>query len=227
MVHIAAPTPRCHVAKCSIFVARGPGGLLLFSTSRILAHHRHPGTRFRTHPQHARTHGRRTGSALHCTQFHTRYSLPNAPTARPVSQTPRRISVSPLRAMPHAPLPLFSVFRVPLCARSFSLSHARPVPHAPLPLLSVFRVPLCARSFSLSHERPRTPFPLPVVVLQHAQRLSFSSSGFPPFSWPAVLSFYLQRIAPRATPACMHAYLLARARTTDERTIRRAVRRRG
>ena len=32
----AVPAPRCHVAKCSIFVARGPGGLLLFSTSSPL-----------------------------------------------------------------------------------------------------------------------------------------------------------------------------------------------
>ena len=58
---------------------------------------------------------------------------------------------------------------------------------------------------------------------------SSSSSGFPPFSWPAVLSFYLYRVAPRATPPAsrMHARLLASARTTDERTMRRAVRRRG
>ena len=41
------------------------------------------------------------------------------------------------------------------------------------------------------------------------------------------LSLYLQRIAPRAASACMQARLLARARTTDERTMRRAVRRRG
>ena len=77
LVHIAAPKPRYRVAKCSIFVVRGPGGFLLFSTSRILAHHRHPGVRFRTHPQHARAHGRRNrrrGSVLHCTQCHTRRS---------------------------------------------------------------------------------------------------------------------------------------------------------
>ena len=79
-VHIAAPTPRCHVSKCSISVARGPGGLLLFSTSRILAHHRHPGIRFPTHPQHARAHGRRTGSVLHCTQCHTRRSRSSPPS---------------------------------------------------------------------------------------------------------------------------------------------------
>ena len=33
----------------------------------------------------------------------------------------------------------------------------------------------------------------------------FSSSGFPPFSWPAVLSFYLLRIALLAAPARVHA----------------------
>ena len=68
----------------------------------------------------------------------------------------------------------------------------------------------------------------------------FSSSGFPPFSWPAVLSFYLLRIAllaaparvrarpfflstcyalrraPRS-PACTHARWCTRRRPTDER----------
>ena len=112
-----------------------------------------------------------------------------------------------------------------------------PMPHAPLPLPAVLLVPPHAHSASLLHAGPRTPFPLPTVVSQHAWRLSFllqgshpllgrpasffSSSGFPPFSWPAVLSFYLLRIAPRATPARLHARLLARARTTDERTMRR------
>ena len=33
----------------------------------------------------------------------------------------------------------------------------------------------------------------------------FCSSGFPPFSWPAALSFYLLRAAPHAAPARMHA----------------------
>ena len=91
------------------------------------------------------------------------------------------------------------------------------MPHAPLPLPSVLLVPPHAHSASLFHAGPRTPFPLPAV----------SSSGFPPFSWPAVLSFYSLCIAPRAAPACMRACLLARTRTTDERTTRRAVRRRG
>ena len=50
------------------------------------------------------------------------------------------------------------------------------------------------------------------VLRQRAARATaataflFSSSGFPPFSWPAVLSFYLLRVAPRAAPpACTHA----------------------
>ena len=47
----------------------------------------------------------------------------------------------------------------------------------------------------------------------------FSSSGFPPFSWPAILSFYLYRIAPRAAPLARTRFLLARAprRPTNER----------
>ena len=42
LVHIAVPASRCHVAKCPIFVARGPGGLMLLSSSSILAHHQSP-----------------------------------------------------------------------------------------------------------------------------------------------------------------------------------------
>ena len=38
---------------------------------------------------------------------------------------------------------------------------------------------------------------------------------FPPFYWPAFLSFYLHRTAPHAAPARMHARPLARTPTTD------------
>ena len=104
----------------------------------------------------------------------------------------------------------------------------RTMPHAPLPLPlpSVLLVPPYAHRASLFHAGPRTPFPLPaVVVSQHAWRLSFSFSGFPPFSWPAVLSFYLLRIAPRATtPARMHARSLAHTPTTFTTDERRDVR---
>ena len=52
-IHVAVLTPRSHVAKCSIFMVRGPSRLLLSSASSILAHHQHPYTCSRTHPQHA------------------------------------------------------------------------------------------------------------------------------------------------------------------------------
>ena len=58
-IHVAIPAPRSHVAKCSIFVARGPGGLLPFATNSSLTRRWHPRTRSRTHPQHARTHRHR------------------------------------------------------------------------------------------------------------------------------------------------------------------------
>ena len=84
-------------------------------------------------------------------------------------------------------------------------------------------------SFMQDHT-PHTPFrlfrfPLTARGGLAARTAPFSCSGSPPFSWPAVLSSYVQRIAPRATSARMHARSLAHARTTDERTKRRAVQR--
>ena len=66
-------------------------------------------------------------------------------------------------------------------------------------------------------------------ISQHARRLSFSSSGFPPFSWPAVLSFHLLRVAPAVLSFCLlrvapHSTparaqnTLASARTDDRQT---------
>ena len=52
----------------------------MFSTSSILAHHKHPSIRSRTHPQHARTHHHRTGSVLLCTQCHMRRSRSPRPS---------------------------------------------------------------------------------------------------------------------------------------------------
>ena len=64
---------------------------------------------------------------------------------------------------------------------------------------------------SFSHRSPRCSHH--PRISRHARRLSFSSSGFPPLSWPAVLSFFCFalrrllllsacfRVAPRATPA--------------------------
>ena len=99
------------------------------------------------------------------------------------------------------------------------------------PTLPALLGPLCTtartRRFSLFHIRPHTLLPLPVIVSPLARRPSFSSSELPPF-FLAGRSFFLlaSRCAARRA-ARMHARLLASARTTDERTMRRADRRRG
>ena len=94
------------------------------------------------------------------------------------------------------------------------------------------------RFLSFMHSPPRCSHH--PQILQHALRLSFSSLGFPPFSWPAVLSF-LSSCAASAAPsfcllsrcaarhACLQAktHTLARAPTIDGRTMRRTVRRHG
>ena len=54
-IRAVVPAPRSHVAKRSIFVARGPGGLLPFATNSSLTRRQHPRAHSRTHPQHART----------------------------------------------------------------------------------------------------------------------------------------------------------------------------
>ena len=69
-IHVAIPAPRSHVAKCSIFVARGPGELLPFATNSSLTRRQHPRTRSRTHPQHARTHRHRKRSVVAFSLFH-------------------------------------------------------------------------------------------------------------------------------------------------------------
>ena len=47
-------------------------------------------------------------------------------------------------------------------------------------------------------------------ISRHARRLSFSTSGFPPFSWPAVLSFFLLRVASAALSFCLLSRCAAR-----------------
>ena len=152
--------------------------------------------------------------------------------------------------------------RLPSCAHA---RHAdRRVPKLQLPcncppILAVLLVPLLAvvrlPPLLLLHTTVADHMGIVVDFLFLFRALSFSSSGFPPFSWPAVLSFLLAsrcaarrarphartkllaalsfyllriaRIAPRATPARMHARSLVLTPTTDGRTTRRAVRRRG
>ena len=72
----------------------------------------------------------------------------------------------------------------------------------------------------------RTPHAAPTAYGGLAAQRLFLGQGSH-LSWPAVFSSYLQRIALHATPARTHARSHAHARTTDERTMRRADRRRG
>jgi hypothetical protein len=69
-IRAVVPAPHSHVAKCSIFVARGPGGLLPFATSSSLTRRQRPRTHSRTHPQHARTHRHRKRSVIAFSLFH-------------------------------------------------------------------------------------------------------------------------------------------------------------
>ena len=66
-VRAVVPAPRSHVAKCSIFVARGPGELLPFATSSSLTRRQRPRTHY---PQHARTHRHRKRSVVAFSLFH-------------------------------------------------------------------------------------------------------------------------------------------------------------
>ena len=111
-IRAVVPAPRSHVAKCSIFVARGPGGLLSFATSSNLARRQRPRTHSRTHPQHARIHRRRKRSVGTFSLLHAQ-----PPTLLPPP--------SDLAARP-ATFPFF--FRVPtlfLAGRSFFLFVSR------------------------------------------------------------------------------------------------------
>ena len=122
------------------------------------------------------------------------------------------------RARAHSPIELTIITQERCCCARHA---ARAAPAALCPLCTTART----QRLSLLY---RTPHAAPIARGGLAARAApLSCSGFPPFSWPAVLSSYLQRIAPRATPARAYACTHAHARTTDERTTRRAVRRRG
>ena len=58
---------------------------------------------------------------------------------------------------------------------------------------------------------------------RYARRPSFSSSGFPPFSWPAVLSFLLPRVAPAVLSFCLLSRCAAH-HTRPQTTIRKYAR---
>ena len=113
-------------------------------------------------------------------------------------------------------------------------SHAAST-HAPAPVrthstlgLTVIANDQSLRFLSFMHSPPRCSHH--PHVSRHARRISFSSSGFPPFSWPAVLSFFLLRVASATLSFCLLFALrraprlpatknpLASAHTDDRRT---------
>ena len=55
------------------------------------------------------------------------------------------------------------------------------------------------------HAQPPALLPPPFLpwISRRARRFPFSSSGFPPFSWPAVLTFFLLRVASAALSFCL------------------------
>ena len=111
-IHVAIPAPRSHVAKCSIFVARDPSELLPFATRSSLTRRRHPRTRSRAHPQHARTHRHRKRSVVAFSLFH----------AQPPALLPPH---SRFAARPAAFLFFFRVPTLFLAGRSFFLFASR------------------------------------------------------------------------------------------------------
>ena len=111
-IRAVVPAPHSHVAKCSIFVARGPGELLPFATSSSLTRRQHPRTRSRTHPQHARTHRHRKRSVVAFSLLH----------AQPPALLP---PPSDLAARPATFLFFFRVPTLFLAGRSFFLFASR------------------------------------------------------------------------------------------------------
>ena len=107
--------PHSRVAKCSIFVARGPGELLPFATSSSLTRRQHPRTRSRTHPQHARTHRHRKRSVVSFSLFH----------AQPPALLPPPSDFADFVARPATFLFFFRVPTLSLAGRSFFLFASR------------------------------------------------------------------------------------------------------
>ena len=112
-IRAVVPAPHSHVAKCSIFVARGPGGLLPFATSSSLTRRQRPRTHSRTHPQHARTHRHRKRSIV--VAFSLLHAQPPALLPPP----------SDLAARPATFLFFFRVPTLFLAGRSFFLFASR------------------------------------------------------------------------------------------------------
>ena len=110
-IRAVVPAPRSHVAKCLIFVARGPDGLLPCTTNSSLTRRQHPRAHSRTHPLHART-------RRHCGRIVVAFSLLHAhiPALPPPPLD--------LAARPATFFFFFFFFRVPtpfLTGRSFFL----------------------------------------------------------------------------------------------------------
>ena len=92
----AVPASRWHVAKYSIFVARGPGGMMLFSSRSTLAHHQSPTA------MHAATspHRHPCVSMPRCEVLDLRGSRPGR-TVVVFKQQHSRTPPTPKRPLPH------------------------------------------------------------------------------------------------------------------------------
>ena len=142
-IHVAIPAPRSHVAKCSIFVARDPSELLPFATSSSLTRRRHPRTRSRAHPQHARTHRHRKRSVVAFSLFHAQPPALLPPHSR-FAARPAAFSFLLQGSHPFLGRPFFLSFCLalrrplfPLLASRCAARHARP----PAKTRSLARIP--------------------------------------------------------------------------------------
>ena len=128
-VRAVVPAPHSHVAKCSIFVARGPGELLPFATSSSLTRRQHPRTRLRTHPQHARTHRHRKRSVVALSLMHAQPPAllppPSGLTARPTTLLSLLRGSHPLLGRPFFLSFRFALRRLLFLSACFSRCAAR------------------------------------------------------------------------------------------------------
>ena len=129
-IRAVVPAPHSHVAKCSIFVARGPGGLLPFATSSSLTRRQRPRTHSRTHPQHARTHRHRKRSIGRCV-FSPSCTAPRAaPTTLRSCGTPGDFPFLLQGSHPFLGRPFLLSFRFALRRLLFLSACFRAVPRA-------------------------------------------------------------------------------------------------
>ena len=146
--HVAVPAPRCHVSKCSIFVARGPGGLFMFF------HQQHPRTppntqapaRASTARQDSRS-SRRISAAVH--------AIPHAPLLLPsvFLAPPHAHSDSLFHAGPRTPFPLSAVVSQHAWRLSLLLQGSHPSLGRPFFLSTCYALRRAPRPPACTHAR--------------------------------------------------------------------------